>query len=134
MSIEPINWLAVLASVVAMQAIGALWYSPVLFAKPWQKAVGMKPGENPAPGPAMINAVVLSIVTSIAMAILVGWTGAEGLADALMLGLVVAVGFCIAVIGTNAAFEGRPMALVLINAGHYLADILAITVILTLWK
>ena len=130
MSPESINWLAVLVSVVAMQAIGALWYSPVLFGKAWQKAVGMDPGENPAPGPA----IIMSILTCIAMAMLVGWTGAEGIADALILGLMVAVGFCIAVIATNAGFEGKSRTLVLINSGHYLADILVISIILTLWK
>ncbi len=134
MSPDSINWLAVLASVVAMQVIGTLWYSPVLFGKAWQKAVGMGPDDKPAPGKAIINAIVMALITSIAMALLVGWTGAAGVGQALTLGVIVGVGFCIAVIATNSAFEGRPAALVLINSGHYLADILVISLILTLWK
>lgn len=35
-----INIWAVLVSAVAFWALGALWYSPVLFAKRWQKEVG----------------------------------------------------------------------------------------------
>jgi hypothetical protein len=31
-----INWLAVLAAAAASFLLGGLWYSPILFAKPWQ--------------------------------------------------------------------------------------------------
>ena len=37
-----INLWAVLVSTVAFWALGALWYSPVLFGKRWQKEVGLK--------------------------------------------------------------------------------------------
>ena len=37
-----INVWAVLVSTVAFWALGALWYSPVLFSKRWQKEVGFK--------------------------------------------------------------------------------------------
>jgi hypothetical protein len=36
-----INIWAVLVSAVAFWALGALWYSPVLFGKRWQKEIGM---------------------------------------------------------------------------------------------
>ena len=41
MSYPNINIWAVLVSAVAFWALGALWYSPVLFGKRWQKEVGM---------------------------------------------------------------------------------------------
>jgi hypothetical protein len=37
-----INVWAVLVSALAFWALGALWYSPVLFSKRWQKEVGFK--------------------------------------------------------------------------------------------
>jgi hypothetical protein len=37
-----INIWAVLAAALAFWVLGALWYSPVLFAKRWQKEVGFK--------------------------------------------------------------------------------------------
>ena len=37
--LSSLNWLHVLVATVAYFAIGAIWYSPVLFAKPWQKFV-----------------------------------------------------------------------------------------------
>ena len=134
MTSDPINWLAVLASVVAMQAIGALWYSPLLFGKAWLKAVGKSQEDLGSPSRAMANAVVMAIFTCVAMAMLVSWTGASGAAQGLMLGLIVGIGFCAAVIGTNAGFEGRPFTLIAINSGHYMTDMIAVALILTLWK
>jgi len=40
-----INIWAVLVSAVAFWALGAIWYSPVLFSKRWQKEVGFKEEE-----------------------------------------------------------------------------------------
>ena len=37
-----INWLALIVAVVAKQAIGALWFSPLLFARPWSRATGIR--------------------------------------------------------------------------------------------
>lgn len=31
-----INWLAVIVATIVYFALGALWYSPVAFGKPWQ--------------------------------------------------------------------------------------------------
>ncbi|MBI2935798.1 MAG: DUF1761 domain-containing protein, partial [Chloroflexi bacterium] len=36
-----INYLAVIVGVVLNMVAGALWYSPLLFARPWMKEVGM---------------------------------------------------------------------------------------------
>lgn len=38
---EDVNFLSVLLAGVVAWALGALWYSPLLFGKTWQKAVGM---------------------------------------------------------------------------------------------
>lgn len=40
-----INVWAVLSSAIAFWVLGALWYSPVLFGKRWQKEVGLKEEE-----------------------------------------------------------------------------------------
>ena len=38
-----INWLAVVAAAFVPMVLGALWYSPVLFASRWMRAVGRAP-------------------------------------------------------------------------------------------
>jgi hypothetical protein len=38
-----VNLLSVLGAAVATMVIGFLWYSPLLFAKPWMVAMGYDP-------------------------------------------------------------------------------------------
>jgi hypothetical protein len=38
--LQSINYLAVLVAGLAFVALGFLWYSPILFAKPWSKMMG----------------------------------------------------------------------------------------------
>ena len=40
-----INWLAIIAAVAINMVIGAIWYSPVMFAKDWAKLTGRKMNE-----------------------------------------------------------------------------------------
>src|SRR2546426_8368525 len=39
-----VNYLAVLVAAVAVFVLGWLWYSPLLFFKPWMRLRGMDPG------------------------------------------------------------------------------------------
>ena len=41
MDMTTINWLAVVAAATSAFLLGGLWYSPLLFAKPWMAASGM---------------------------------------------------------------------------------------------
>jgi hypothetical protein len=37
----PVDWIAVLVATVASFVLGGLWYSPALFARPWQQDTGL---------------------------------------------------------------------------------------------
>jgi len=41
-----VNLWAVLGAAVATMVIGFVWYSPLLFAKPWMVAMGYDPGDK----------------------------------------------------------------------------------------
>ena len=41
MDLSSINWLAAVAAAISAFLLGGLWYSPVLFAKPWMQASGV---------------------------------------------------------------------------------------------
>jgi len=65
MSYPYINIWAVLVSALAFWALGALWYSPVLFSKRWQKEVGFK--EEDVTGASMAKVFGGSFVLMILM-------------------------------------------------------------------
>ncbi|HRN29617.1 MAG TPA: DUF1761 domain-containing protein [Terrimesophilobacter sp.] len=119
-----INYLAVGLAALAAFFLGYLWYT-VLFAKPWQRLIGMgsapadadSPPDAPNLGRLLIGSLVLEIVMSFILAWYLG-TGAgwsAGLITGALLGVVVAFAF-----GVNYLFEGKPFALWLINGSYNL--------------
>lgn len=87
-----IPWLHVVGAAFAYFALGGLWYSPVLFAKPWMRALDRKPEELGSPAIAMSVAALACLVSCIALAHLIGWAGFHGAAGGLKIGLVAGVG------------------------------------------
>jgi len=41
-----LNWLAILVAAISTMVIGFLWYSHLLFAKPWMKEMGYDPNDK----------------------------------------------------------------------------------------
>ena len=49
-----VNLIAVLLCGVASLVLGAIWYSPMLFAKPWQRAAGLSDEQSKSGNMAVI--------------------------------------------------------------------------------
>ena len=66
MDFGSINWLAVVACVVASLIIGSIWFSEKVFFPMWWVAIGRKPGETPGMtgGGAMVQTFGLTILAS----------------------------------------------------------------------
>jgi p-aminobenzoyl-glutamate transporter AbgT len=48
MHVAGVNLLAVLVAAIATMVIGFLWYSPMLFARPWMVLMGYNPDDKAA--------------------------------------------------------------------------------------
>ena len=66
-----VNLLAVLVSAIATMLIGFLWYSPLLFAKPWMREMGYDPADaakmqemKKSAGPAYGASFLTSVLTA----------------------------------------------------------------------
>src|SRR5690554_6135856 len=117
-----INYLAVGLAALAAFFLGYFWYT-VLFAKPWQRLIGM--GEKPAGAnstadtPNLGRLLVGSLILEIVAAFILAWhlgTGAgwmTGLVTGALLGVIVALAF-----GVNYLFEGKPLGLWFINGSY----------------
>ena len=69
----PINWLAVIAAVVVRMAVGGLWYSPLLFVRPWQALTGVTPQTmRSGLGKAIALDLVMSLLMAVALATILG--------------------------------------------------------------
>jgi Protein of unknown function (DUF1761) len=135
-----VNVLAVLAAAVASMVIGFLWYSPLLFAKPWMLAMGYDP-EDKARIAAMQKSggpkYLVSFLASLLGALVLGkiifhvvvWTSYQGM----KVGFAIWLGFVMTVQLTDKLFADRPWSLFLINTGYQLASCLAMGAILGRW-
>ena len=138
-----INWLAVLASSIASFVIGFLWYSPVLFAKPWTALMGIDTSDpakvkemQKEAGPMYGQAFVMTVISATFLAIVI--TRMLVPPDDLLRGLKIAFGvwfgFVMTVQYTNALFTKKPRQLFLIDTGYQLVCYLVMGAIITKWQ
>lgn len=130
------NIWAVLVGIVSNMAIGALWYSPVLFGNAWLTLVGKKSEDiSDAEGSAaMALSIIPAIVTVISLALLLGFTGASSISDALVVGSLASLGLMGMGSLNLVFFEDRSIKLTALNAGYFIVALNVAAVILTLWK
>jgi hypothetical protein len=128
-----INIWAVFAAAVATFFIGGLWYSPVLFARVWQREAGISDERlrNGNQGLIFGLAFGLSVVAAFVFAMFLG--PRPGLAFATGAGFAAGLAWVAASLGIIYLFERRSLKLFLINGGYVTAAFTAIGAILGLW-
>jgi hypothetical protein len=135
-----LNVWAVLAAGVATMAIGFLWYSPLLFARPWMLAMGYDPEDKNKldemrKGTAPMYAITL--VGSLLAAFVLGKIVYHLTIDSPWYGIKIAIAvwaaFVLTVQLTDQMFGDRPFKLFLINTGYQLASFVVMGAILGKW-
>jgi hypothetical protein len=129
-----INWLAVLAGLVAHMILGAVWFG--VWSKPW--AALAHPGktqEDMQAGPKWIYGIAAlgGLVTAIVLGAVLEGTGSLALGDALVTATLLWVGFVLVKYATTYAFEARSWTLLAIDVGYPLVSMLAMAAIFALW-
>jgi hypothetical protein len=134
-----INYPAVVASAAAYWVLGALWYSPLLFARPFVALKGYTPEQVAAMqaqghageiGAAFLTSLVLAYV----LAHFVKFTGAETAASGALTGFWLWLGFVVTTNLETVIFESRPVGLYLINNGYHLVGLLGMGALLAVWR
>lgn len=128
-----VNVWAVLAAGVSSMVLGAVWYSPVLFAPAWMRESGMTEEKAKAVNPAKTlgTAFVLALIGSAVFAMFLGPRPAPGFAAAA--GFAAGLCWVAGSFGINYSFEQRSMKLFLINGGYHTLQYTLIGLILGLW-
>lgn len=134
--LSDINWLAVIVSTLVFAVLGGIYFT-VIVAKPYKVALGNENRELPKPGPLLIvGPLITSLVVVITSAILLRALSVETLADGIVFGLIVSIGYLVAqtmTIAINPNFP-RPFLYTLLNAPYFIVCTVAAAVILTLWS
>ncbi len=141
-----INWAAVALATVVNMVIGALWFSPVMFAKPWtaevEKTIGKetfqrlhdsmtsKGTATRTYGLMLVGAFLVSYV----MGLVADWRAADTIVEGLMIGGVTWLGFVVTTALVTVLFEGRSLVVYFISMAHQLVAFAATGVILAVWQ
>lgn len=131
-----INWIAVLVAALAYFALGALWYSKLLFAKRWMsdlKIDANNPDASKGIGMMFGGSFVLMFVQVLAVAILMGRVETGGWMGGAKVGAFVGCCFCAAAVGVNYLYEKKPLSLFLINAGYAIVGNALAGAVLGMW-
>lgn len=140
MDLPALNWLAVLVSGIVIFMLGGLWYSPVLFAKPWIALMGRTEEELRARAkassmPAMYGTVFLcGLITAFVLAVVIEAFGAVSVVGGACAGLLCWLGFAGATSFGSSLFSFEPRKLWLINSGYNLVSFVIAGVILAVWQ
>jgi len=114
-----VNWIAVLLCGISSMVLGGLWYSPLLFAKAWQREAGVSDERLAGGNMGLIYglAFLLSLVAAAVFAMFLGPDMALG--PSIAAGAAAGACWVAASFGINYLFERRSTALWLINGGYH---------------
>lgn len=130
------NFLAVGLATILTFGLGALWYSPLLFAKPWMAGHGYTEADieemQAGMGPTYAISFVCWLVMATVLALIAPHFG-DGIATTFGVGLLLWLGFSATVGLTNNRFSNAPLGVWLIDAGYQVASIGIMAVVLGLW-
>jgi hypothetical protein len=130
-----LDWLAVLVAAIAYFVIGAAWYAPPVFGKAWMAAGGMEmPAEGQRPGPAIFAVPFIgSVLSAIALGMIALASATDTIGEGVVLGLIVGIGFAVAIAMVTATFESnkpKPMVWGAVNAGYHLVGNLVAAILI----
>jgi hypothetical protein len=129
-----IHFLPILVSALILWILGALWFSPALFAKPWVAIVGRQMGEKPKGVYwGMIASLIGDLFLAFVLAHVMLWSGADSVLDGIHIGVLTWAGFVLAIVYPQSIYEGRPLKYVLITSGYWLIGMAGIGALLATW-
>src|SRR5260370_35284703 len=101
MHMHELNWLAILVAAISTIVVGFLWYSPLLFAKPWMREMGYDPNDKAkvqemqkSAGPAYGGSFIAHLVSAFTLAPFLHWVRAEDFPSRIMATLQCVLGIC----------------------------------------
>jgi surface polysaccharide O-acyltransferase-like enzyme len=135
-----VNLLSVLAAAIATMILGFLWYSPLLFAKPWTVAMGYDPNDKAKmdemrKGAGKLYGItfVASLLSAFVLAKIIDVTTVNSALYGMKIGFAVWLGFVTTVQLTSTLFKKRPIKLYWIDTGYQLVCYLVMGAILAKW-
>lgn len=119
------HWQAILLASLVGVIVSAIWYSPLVFFKPWQRLSGLsdeqlKAGFGPLTG--LLIGLVGALLSAICLDGFFTFTGSNNFMMGAMAGLQLFLGLVLPAMAVEHAFARRPWALLALNLGPVLIN------------
>lgn len=135
MDLSTLNYPAIVVAGLIAFAIGALWYSPVMFGKAWQRELGFT-DEYLAKGNMALTfglSFVMMLIMSLVLAMFLQREEASWMVG-LHHGLLAGVGLVATSIAINMLYQRKSLKLFLIDAGYQVLFMAAMGALLGAWR
>ena len=136
-----LNWLAVAVSTVVAFAVGLVWFAPPVLGTLWARQVTQYAGipeadvtSGAAKGTALLPWFAATAVNVVVLALAAAATGADSLAEGVVLGAVLSLGFGATLNSWPTIFAGLPRTWWLLNCGAALLMNALAGAILGYWR
>ena len=137
---QGMNFGAIIVAAIVTFMLGGLWYSPILFAKPWMLAHGYDPNDKEKieamkknAGPMYGAAFVASLLSAIILARMFSSLGVHDAMRGVKIAVAVWLGFVATVQLTGTLFGGKKIQLFFIDTGYQLLCFIVMGAILSVW-
>ena len=130
----PLSW-AMLAAAIVRMAVGAVWFSPIAFVKPWQALIGLSQAQMKSGMPRAIGAdFIASLIMAFVLAHAVVYAQAATLGQGALVGFFNWLGFVAVIQFTAVLYEQRPMKLFYLQSGFNLIALVLMGALLAVWR
>lgn len=128
------NLLVLFGATVAANILGALWYSPFAFGKPWRAAAGLGEGSGSMGNP--VGTFMTAFILQFFAACMIGGLAGNnaGFTDGSRLGALLGFSLVFTAVGMINLFEARPKRLVLIHGGYHITALALMGGIIGQWN
>ncbi len=128
-----INWLSVIMASLAAFVIGALWYSPILFGKAWQKELKLKDEDIKNANMPLIFGMsfIFMFIAAFVMDMFIGKEAT--LVSGIAAGTLVGVAWIATSIGITYLFARKSFRLIFIDSGYFVVYFIVMGAILGAW-
>lgn len=132
--ISSLNWLAVIVATLLYFFLGALWYSPVMFAKKWMELRNIRETDIDGPNPVIFfYSFILQLIGVISLALFVTAMEIDSALNGAIIGFGAGAGILFTLAGTTGIFTELKMQLHFLDSGYHVVGLTLAGLILGFW-
>ncbi|MDN5274693.1 MAG: hypothetical protein JWP06_594 [Candidatus Saccharibacteria bacterium] len=131
-----INFWAVVVAWIINIAVGAFWYSPAGFAKPWQKHTGIDLLKIPQKKATkiIISVAISAIFQALTLAVIIHSLNVTTATNGFLVGFILWLGLTAATTVGVTLYSNRSWKFLWLNSSYFLVVMAVNSVILAIWR